>query len=647
MDGDLYDEFGNYIGPELESDEEEENIYGAELGSSGRYKDGDDENEEEDDDETGHAGMEVDNVGSRRDDGGTSNAVVLHEDKKYYPTAEEIYGADVETIVHEEDAQPLTEPIISPVKRSRFSVVEQEVPNTTYELEFLADLMDTPDLIRNVSLCGHLHHGKTTFCDALIEQTHPGIGSIESKDLRYTDTLFTEIERGVTIKAQPFTILLPDTKGKNYLLNIMDTPGHVNFSDEVTAAFRISDGCVLFVDAAEGVMLNTERLIKHAILEKLPITLCINKIDRLIIELKLPPNDAYYKLKHIIDEVNALISQYSEEAAASFSWSASPPDDLDAVSDQKPYKQLTISPLVGNVCFASSYYRFCFTLKSFAKIYTVMYSTPFDYAQFSLKLWGDMYFNAKTRKFSKKPTSATQQRSFIEFVLEPLYKIFSQVVGEVDCSLMDTLLELGIKLTKTELKFNIRPLLRLVCARFFGEFTGFTDMLAEHIPSPVANARNKIEHIYSGSLEMAPVEGNAVDSDSENDEEKQAEHNNFISSMLTCEADGPLVIHTTKNYSTSDATTFHIYGRVFSGTLQCNQQVKILGENYTLQDEEDSRYCQVGRIWIYNARYRVEVNRIPAGNWVLIEGIEQSIVKTSTILGDPKQCIKVGFSTFL
>lgn len=57
-----------------------------------------------------------------------------------------------------------------------------------------------------------------------------------------------------------------------------------------------------------------------------------------------------------------------------------------------------------------------------------------------------------------------------------------------------------------------------------------------------------------------------------------------------------------------------------------------MGENYTLQDEEDSRYCQVGRIWIYNARYRVEVNRIPAGNWVLIEGIEQSIVKTSTII---------------
>lgn len=102
------------------------------------------------------------------------NQTLKTKDKKYYPTAEEIYGAEVETIVHEEDAQPLTEPIIAPVKRARFAVTEQEVPNTTYELEFLADLMDTPDLIRNVALFGHLHHGKTTFCDALIEQTHPG-----------------------------------------------------------------------------------------------------------------------------------------------------------------------------------------------------------------------------------------------------------------------------------------------------------------------------------------------------------------------------------------------------------------------------------------------------------------------------------------
>ena len=91
------------------------------------------------------------------------------------------------------------------------------------------------------------------------------------------------------------------------------------------------------------------------------------------------------------------------------------------------------------------------------------------------------------------------------------------------------------------------------------------------------------------------------------------------------------MIHTTKLYPTEDATSFHVFGRVMSGTLQANQEVRILGENYSLQDEEDSRLGQVGRLWISEARYRIEVNRVPAGNWVLIEGIDQPIVKTSTI----------------
>ena len=75
---------------------------------------------------------------------------------------------------------------------------------------------------------------------------------------------------------------------------------------------RLADGVCVFIDAADGVMLNTERVIKQAVQEQLAITVCINKIDRLILELKLPPQDAYYKLRHIVDEVNGLLSLYSE-----------------------------------------------------------------------------------------------------------------------------------------------------------------------------------------------------------------------------------------------------------------------------------------------------------------------------------------------
>lgn len=100
---------------------------------------------------------------------------------------------------------------------------------------------------------------------------------------------------------------MQDLKSKSYLMNFYDTPGHVNFSDEVTAAIRLCDGAVICVDAAEGVMLNTERLIKHALQEGLSIAVCINKIDRLILELKLPPQDAYFKIRQILDEINGII----------------------------------------------------------------------------------------------------------------------------------------------------------------------------------------------------------------------------------------------------------------------------------------------------------------------------------------------------
>ncbi|XP_072179851.1 116 kDa U5 small nuclear ribonucleoprotein component-like [Diadema setosum] len=568
MEADLYDEFGNYIGPELDSDSDEE---GDGQGDAMADFDMDDDDDIADDADV-------------HDDEDRSQAVVLHEDKKYYPTAEEIYGPDVETIVHEEDAQPLTEPVIAPVKQKKFTLTEQELPATAYDMEYLADMMDNANLIRNVTLAGHLHHGKTTFVDCLLEQTHPDLRTKEDRHLKYTDTLFTEHERGVSIKAQPVTLVLPDCKGKHYLMNVMDTPGHVNFSDEATASFRLSDGVVVFVDAAEGVMLNTERIIKHAVQEQLAVTICINKIDRLVLELKLPPTDAYYKLRHIVDEINGLLSVYTDEA-----------------------EQKIVSPLLGNVCFASSQYSVCFTLASFAKIYTDTYG-DIDYNQFAKRLWGDIYFSQKTRKFTKKPPVSTSQRSFVEFILEPMYKLFAQVVGDVDSTLPGVLDELGIHLTKEEMKLNIRPLLKLVCRKFFGDFTGFVDMCVQHVPSPADNAKTKVEHCYTG-----PIDSDLGDS------------------MVDCDPEAPLMLHTTKMYSTEDGVSFHAFGRVMSGTIHANQEVRVLGENYTLEDEEDSRITMVGRLWISEARYKIEVNRVPAGNWVLIEGVDEPIVKTSTI----------------
>lgn len=98
--------------------------------------------------------------------------IVLHEDKKYYPTAEEVFGKDTEVLVQDEDAQPIEVPIIAPVKTHKFEANFGEEWRARYSDEFLGALMGNPDLIRNVAVAGHLHHGKTTFMDMLVEQTH-------------------------------------------------------------------------------------------------------------------------------------------------------------------------------------------------------------------------------------------------------------------------------------------------------------------------------------------------------------------------------------------------------------------------------------------------------------------------------------------
>jgi len=131
-----------------------------------------------------------------------------------------------------------------------------------------------------------------------------------NKEYKWTDTRRDERDRKMSIKAVPMTLVLNDSREKNYLFNFMDTPGHPNFSDEVTAANRICDGMLLVVDIIEGVTIFTERLIKEALRSQMDIVVVINKLDRLVLELRLPLNDAYHKIKHTLDEINFIIQTF-------------------------------------------------------------------------------------------------------------------------------------------------------------------------------------------------------------------------------------------------------------------------------------------------------------------------------------------------
>lgn len=588
MDESLYDEFGNYIGPEIDSDRDSD--ASSDAGDSDASKSPVRPAASDDDAAPTSPGANGWLAGpDDMDEDAAPSQIVLAEDKKYYPTAEEVYGEGVEALVMDEDEQSLEQPIIKPVRTVRYEVGPKERDSFTYvSTDFLLGLASNPALVRNVAIVGHLQHGKTVFMDMLVEQTHDlsTFDHESERHLRYTDTRIDEQERKISIKGVPMSLVLEDSNAKSYLCNIMDTPGHVNFSDEMTAALRLADGAVLVVDAADGVMVNTERAIRHAIQERLPIVLVINKVDRLITELKLPPTDAYFKLRHTLESINDLISSSSTTAGGI----------------------PLVDPAAGNVCFAGASAGWSFTLQSFAKLYAKLHGIQFDSSKFASCLWGDMYYHPDTRTFKKKPPMGGGERSFVQFILEPLYKIYSQVIGEHRKSVETTLSELGVTLSNAAYKLNVRPLLRLACSSVFGSATGFTDMLVQHIPSAKDSAARKIDHIYTGPKDSSIFE-----------------------SMQDCDPSGPLMVNVTKLYPKSDCSVFDAFGRVYSGTIQTGQTLRVLGEGYSPDDEEDMTIKEVTKLWVYQARYRIPISKAPAGSWVLIEGVDASIMKTATL----------------
>lgn len=674
----LYDEFGNYIGPELSS---------SSSGSSSPMPSDDesdsdnermtlDEEEEGEGKKEGRGGFEGIKDGDDNDESSpsspppkaeiSSRAVVLHEDKKYYPNAEEVYGPDVEIRIEEEDRQSLETPIIKPPTQKSFLKAAKHADITAEAGgDYIAELLQSsPDRVRNISIVGNLGHGKTTFVDMLLAHASGGPPSAgkgkqqqQQQQLeRFTDVRKDEQEMKLSIKSSAVSLLLSDGNGESFVLNIVDTPGHPNFADEVTAALRLSDGVVVVVDACEGVMMQTERLIKLAVREKQPVVLVLNKVDRLILDLHLPPADAYHKLRYIIETVNSII------------------DSLGVAVDQSPENKFLVrrlSPELGNVLFASGEHGWCFSIPTFARIYTERYyrsasagprarrqamlglspadpfptdinnnsnnsersdeingkkgccydggcggngSAPFIAAEFGARLWGDVYFNAATRTFqSEEPgreTGSSGYRTFVEFVLEPIYKIYSAVLGEDEACVKRVLREgLGIHIRRKELRQDATPLLKTAMARFLSHTSGFVDMVARFVPSPRA---------------MAPIKTRlklTAPSDSP-----------YARAAAECDPAGPLLVNVTKLFPTPDASRFLALGRVFAGTLTTGARVRVLGEAYTPMDEEDSGLASATRLFLPAGRDTVELAAAPAGSLVLIEGVDDLVVKTATVV---------------
>ena len=227
---------------------------------------------------------------------------------------------------------------------------------------------------------------------------------------------------------------------EDYLVNLIDTPGHIDFSSEVSTASRLCDGVLVVVDAVEGVCTQTINVLRQAWLERLRPILVLNKLDRLIVELKLSPIEGHHHLVRLVEQVNAVMGgffasermdddlrwrerreQRQAEAAAAAGDETAP----DAAFEERDDEDLYFAPERGNVIFASALDGWAFRLDQFAHLHAVRLGMRED--RLRLCLWGEFYFDAKSKRVVTKPGPKSLKPTFVQFVLDNLWAVYDCV----------------------------------------------------------------------------------------------------------------------------------------------------------------------------------------------------------------------------
>jgi len=471
-----------------------------------------------------------------------------------------------------------------------------------FTIDQLHALMGKKRNIRNMSVIAHVDHGKSTLSDSLVAKA--GIIAQErAGDQCVMDTRKDEQERGITIKSTAISLFFncppedesylkekPEKDGESipFLINLIDSPGHVDFSAEVSAALRTTDGALVVIDAIEGVSCQTETVLRQALQESIVPVLVINKVDRALLELKMGKEDLYQSFCRIIENVNVVVDTYQTENL----------------------KGIQMDPTKGNVAFGSGKESWAFTLFDIAK----MYSKKLGISQDKLmkKLWGDNFWNPKTKKWTTEAfdeNGNALERGFNMFVLEPIYKIFNIHQNNGGKAGFEPLLKkLNISLSSKEWEFTEKKLLKTIMQKFLPASDSLLSMMAIHLPSPAQAQSYRCDNLYEGPPD-----------------------DEIAKSIKSCDPNGPLVIYVSKMVPTNDGGRFYAFGRVFSGTVRAGQKVRIQGPNYVHKGTKDLFKASIQRTVLMMASKVEPVEDVPAGNVVGLVGVDQFILKSATI----------------
>jgi len=466
-----------------------------------------------------------------------------------------------------------------------------------FTVDEIRGLMDRPTNIRNMSVIAHVDHGKSTLTDSLVSKAGI-IAHAKAGDMRFMDTRDDEKERGITIKSTAISMYFPMNKddleaiqqpknGNEFLINLIDSPGHVDFSSEVTAALRVTDGALVVVDCIEGVCVQTETVLRQALGERIKPVVCLNKVDRALLELQVDKEDLYQSFQRTIESVNVVIATYNDPVLG----------------------ESQVYPEKGTVAFASGLHGWAFTLRQFAARYGKKFGV--DKNKMMTKLWGENFFNPKTKKWSSKETDSEGnklERAFNMFVLDPIYRIFECIMNFKKDETAKLLEKLEIVLTPEERDLEGKALLKVVMRKFLPAGDALLEMVVINLPSPVTAQKYRVETLYEGPLDDESAIG-----------------------IRDCDPNGPLMLYVSKMVPTSDKGRFYAFGRIFSGTVRSGPKIRIQGPNYVPGKKDDLFIKSIQRTVLMMGRYIEPIEDCPAGNILGLVGVDQFLLKSGTL----------------
>ena len=450
-----------------------------------------------------------------------------------------------------------------------------------------------------MSVIAHVDHGKSTLTDSLVSKAGI-IAPSKAGEMRFTDTRKDEQERCITIKSTAISMyfelnekdikFIKDENMKEkdlngFLINLIDSPGHVDFSSEVTAALRVTDGALVVVDCVSGVCVQTETVLRQAIAERIKPVLFMNKMDLALLTLQLEPEDMYQAFTRIVENVNVIIATYSDESG--------------------PMGDIKVDPSKGNVGFGSGLHGWAFTLKQFSELYAEKFKI--DVEKLMNRLWGENYYNPATKKWAKKADDG-YKRAFVMFVLDPIYKVFNAIMNYQKDETAKLLEKLGVVLKGDDKEKDGKNLLKVVMRTWLPAGDTLLQMIAIHLPSPVIAQRYRMELLYEG-----PHDDEAA------------------TAIKNCDPTGPVMMYVSKMVPTSDKGRFYAFGRVFSGVVSSGQKVRIMGPNYVPGKKDDLAEKAIQRTVLMMGRNVEPIENVPCGNISGLVGIDQFLVKTGTI----------------